>query len=52
METNNLNATLVYRRDLHEDLCILRVQPDGGSVPAFVPGQYVSLGLPALLGCT
>ncbi len=39
-----LNATLAGRVDLCDDLCLLRIRPDGG-VPAFVPGQFIRLGL-------
>ncbi len=38
------NATLVERRDLHADLHLLCVAPDGGEYPPFEPGQYTSLG--------
>lgn len=40
-----LNATLVEKIPLTDDLLILKVQPEGG-VPDFKPGQYVALGLP------
>lgn len=40
------NATLVFRRDLNERYSILRVRPDARPIPAFVPGQFVNLGLP------
>jgi ferredoxin/flavodoxin---NADP+ reductase len=40
-----VNAVLDSRVDLHETLCILRVRPDGGSVPQFEPGQFTNLGL-------
>ena len=35
-----LNATLIERRDLHEELIIVRVGHDSGAVPAFEPGQF------------
>jgi ferredoxin--NADP+ reductase len=38
------NATLVEVLEVHENLRIFRVRPDGG-VPAFQAGQFVSLGL-------
>lgn len=38
------NAFLVARHDLTDDLARFTIRPDGG-VPAFHPGQYVSLGL-------
>ncbi|MEX0652779.1 MAG: ferredoxin--NADP reductase [Phycisphaeraceae bacterium] len=40
-----LNATLVSREDINEELAIFRVRPDSGEVPAFEPGQYTTLGL-------
>lgn len=40
-----LNATVVKRINLTNDLVILHVKPDAG-VPDFIPGQYVALGLP------
>jgi ferredoxin--NADP+ reductase len=39
------DATLVGREDIHPGLRIVRVRPDAGSVPDFVPGQYTVLGL-------
>lgn len=38
------NATVIERIDCHENLARFRVRPDNG-VPAFVAGQYVTLGL-------
>ena len=40
------NATLIERRNVTEELAIIRVQPDSGQVPTFQPGQYTTLGLP------
>lgn len=40
------NATITERRDLTEELAIMRLQLDSGEVPAFEPGQYATLGLP------
>ncbi len=40
------NATLIAREDLTDTLSIVRVRPDSGRVPAFVPGQFVRLGVP------
>ncbi len=40
------NATLVEREDLTDSIVRLRLRPDDG-VPAFSPGQYLALGLPA-----
>lgn len=45
MTTTVYNATLVERTDLNEDLAIVRVLPDSGSVPPFRPGQYTLVGL-------
>jgi ferredoxin--NADP+ reductase len=39
------NAQLVYRRDLNETLGIFRFELESG-VPDFVPGQFVTLGVP------
>ncbi|MEO1174332.1 MAG: ferredoxin--NADP reductase, partial [Myxococcota bacterium] len=44
---SSFNATVVDRRDLTENLGVFRIRPDSGSVPAFQPGQYATLGLPA-----
>jgi len=41
-----MNATLIDRRDVNEELAIVRVRPDAGQVPPFRPGQYITLGLP------
>jgi len=38
------NATAISIRRVHDDLMILRVEPDG-DVPAYEPGQYTTLGL-------
>ncbi|MEM9585953.1 MAG: ferredoxin--NADP reductase [Planctomycetota bacterium] len=38
------NATLIDRRDVHDDLACFRVRPDAG-VPQFKAGQYVAIGL-------
>lgn len=46
MTADPTNATLVYREDLTDALSIVRVRPDSGRVPDFVPGQFVRLGLP------
>lgn len=40
-----LNATLIRREVVTDELLILHVKPDAG-VPQFAPGQYVALGLP------
>jgi ferredoxin--NADP+ reductase len=41
-----LNARILDRHDLTSELSIVRVQPDSGFVPDFVPGQFIKLGLP------
>jgi ferredoxin--NADP+ reductase len=38
------NATITHFRRIHEDLLILRLEPDFGQLD-YVPGQYVTLGL-------
>jgi ferredoxin-NADP reductase len=43
------NATLTRRIDLTPSVARFRVRPDDG-VPAFAPGQYFALGLPATGG--
>ncbi len=40
------NATIVERRDVSPTLSLVRVRPDRGRVPAFIPGQFITLGLP------
>jgi ferredoxin/flavodoxin---NADP+ reductase len=37
---------ITYIRILKEDLEILRIVPDGGTVPEFKAGQFVTLSLP------
>lgn len=44
-QADPLNATLLERRDLTDELAIFRIQPDSGQVAPFLPGQYTSLGL-------
>jgi ferredoxin--NADP+ reductase len=44
--TAELNATLAERRDLNPRYAILRVRPDALPTPAFVPGQFIQVGLP------
>jgi ferredoxin--NADP+ reductase len=45
MDLDPTNAALIAREDLTDTLSIVRVRPDSGRVPAFVPGQFVRLGL-------
>ncbi len=40
------NATLMERHDYTAELSVVRVRPDSGVVPDFVPGQFIKLGLP------
>jgi len=42
-----LNAVVLHRIDVTPDLMILRVVPVGWRLPAFTPGQFAVLGLPA-----
>ncbi len=44
LRESHYNATLVDRIDCHENLARFCVRPDDG-VPAFLAGQYVTLGL-------
>lgn len=41
------NAIVTQRVDFTPDLMILRIAPQGWELPAFRPGQYTLLGLPA-----
>lgn len=41
-----LNATIIDRRDLTHEISIVRIRPDAGDLPDFVPGQFIKLGLP------
>lgn len=38
------NATIVRRKELHDGLFFLWVEPDSGEYPEFEPGQFVSIG--------
>ncbi|MEM8873713.1 MAG: ferredoxin--NADP reductase [Planctomycetota bacterium] len=40
------NAKVVGREDLTPELCVIRVAPEKGEAPDFLPGQYATLGLP------
>lgn len=46
MSDDVLNATVIDRQDLTDDLAIVRVSPDSGQVGPFEPGQFCVLGLP------
>lgn len=39
-------ATITYVQLLKEDLVIIRIVPDEGSVPEYKAGQFITLGLP------
>jgi ferredoxin--NADP+ reductase len=45
MDVDPTNATLIARDDVTDVLSIVRVRPDSGTVPPFVPGQFIRLGL-------
>jgi ferredoxin--NADP+ reductase len=42
--SDRYNAEIVFRRDVTENLCILKILPAGG-VPHFRSGQYLTIGL-------
>lgn len=44
---NPLNATVIEREDLHNELAVIKIRPDAGSVQPYKPGQFCTLGLPA-----
>ena len=44
LRRQHYNATVTLRRQVHDELLILRVRPDGG-VPTYEAGQYTTLGL-------
>lgn len=44
LRLRHYNSTVTLRRQVHDELLILRVRPDGG-VPAYMAGQYTTLGL-------
>jgi ferredoxin--NADP+ reductase len=54
LREKNYNAEIVERRDIHDELTILRVRPDEGTT-SFEPGQYSVMGLgnwePRVPGC-
>lgn len=45
--TPDLNATLIEWRTLAPGLAVLKVRPDGWTLPDYKPGQFAVLGLPA-----
>jgi len=48
MSEMTLNARVAQRTELAPGLLILRVAPEGWSLPDFIPGQFTVLGLPGL----
>ncbi len=46
MARQELNAVVTQRIEVAPGLIILRVAPDGWSLPEFIPGQFAVLGLP------
>lgn len=44
LKHQHYNATVTLRRQIHDELLILRVRPDAG-VPVYEAGQYTTLGL-------
>ena len=42
-----LNAVVAQRIDVASGLMVLRIAPDGWALPAFQPGQFAVVGLPA-----
>jgi ferredoxin--NADP+ reductase len=38
-------GTIIYKKSLTQELIIIRIQPDGGKVPDFEAGQFITLGL-------
>jgi ferredoxin--NADP+ reductase len=48
IEQDVCNAVLISREDFASELSIVRIRPDCGRVPGFVPGQFVKLGLPRI----
>jgi ferredoxin--NADP+ reductase len=47
MASNDLNAVVAHRFEVAPGLMVLRVAPDRWQLPAFSPGQFAVLGLPA-----
>lgn len=41
------NATITRWETIHEELAIIRIEPDKGQIAAFKPGQFAIIGLPA-----
>jgi ferredoxin--NADP+ reductase len=40
-----LNATLIDRTDLTDELAIFKIRPDSGQIQPFTPGQFATIGL-------
>lgn len=47
MAIPELNSVVAHRFEVAPGLMVLRVAPDGWELPAFEPGQFAVLGLPA-----
>ena len=47
MQPTQLNAVVTQRSEVAPGLLVLRVAPEGWALPAFTPGQFAVLGLPA-----
>lgn len=45
-EEDACNASLIRREDLTNEISVVRVWPDSGQAPDFLPGQFIKLGLP------
>ncbi|HEX5132103.1 MAG TPA: ferredoxin--NADP reductase [Candidatus Krumholzibacteria bacterium] len=43
-KSQQYNATIARRHDLHANLMLLSIVPDGGEFAPFLPGQFVSIG--------
>lgn len=46
MKVSALNAVVVSNQEIAPGLFVLRVAPDGWTLPPFTPGQFAVLGLP------
>jgi ferredoxin--NADP+ reductase len=46
MSEDPLNATVIEREDINDELAIVRIRPDGWEIEPYKPGQFTTLGLP------
>lgn len=46
--TDVTNAVITWRKDLTDDLAIMHVKPDSGTIPDFIPGQFCTIALPPI----